>query len=50
MIRDEDGQLGGYVSVDTSTSDIGGYVDRARKAIAGTVALPSEYTLDWTWQ
>ncbi len=50
MIRDEDGQLAGYVYVDTSTSDIGGYVDRARKAIAATIALPSGYTLDWTGQ
>ncbi|HET9265783.1 MAG TPA: CusA/CzcA family heavy metal efflux RND transporter [Vicinamibacterales bacterium] len=50
MIRDEDGQLAGYVYVDTSTSDIGGYVDRAREAIAGTVRIPSGYTLDWTGQ
>ena len=29
MIRDENGQLAGYVYVDTATRDIGGYV-RAR--------------------
>jgi Cu(I)/Ag(I) efflux system membrane protein CusA/SilA len=50
MIRDEDGQLTGYVYVDTSTSDTGGYVERARQAIASGVALPAGYTLDWTGQ
>ena len=34
MIRDENGQLAGYVYVDTATSDIGGYVDQAKSAIA----------------
>src|SRR5229473_3025182 len=33
MIRDEGAQLAGYVYVDTATSDIGGYVDRAKRAI-----------------
>ena len=32
MIRDENGQLAGYVYVDTGTRDLGGYVERARKA------------------
>jgi Cu(I)/Ag(I) efflux system membrane protein CusA/SilA len=50
MIRDEDGQLAGYVYVDTSTRDIAGYVDRARKAVAAAVAIPAGYTLDWTGQ
>ena len=34
MIRDENAQLAGYVYIDTATRDIGGYVDRARQAIA----------------
>jgi Cu(I)/Ag(I) efflux system membrane protein CusA/SilA len=50
MIRDEDGQLAAYVYVDTNTSDIGGYVDRAKEAIAATVTLPAGYTLDWSGQ
>jgi Cu(I)/Ag(I) efflux system membrane protein CusA/SilA len=50
MIRDEDGQLAGYVYVDTSTSDIGGYVDRAKEAVAAAVVLPAGYTLGWTGQ
>ncbi|MBI2185865.1 MAG: efflux RND transporter permease subunit, partial [Acidobacteria bacterium] len=50
MIRDEDGQLAGYVYVDTASRDIGGYVDRARQAINARVTLPSGYTLLWTGQ
>ena len=50
MIRDENGQLAGYVYVDTATGDIGGYVDRAKNAIAQGLRLPSGYTLLWTGQ
>jgi len=50
MIRDENAQLAGYVYIDTATRDIGGYVDRARQAIASAVALPPGYTLQWTGQ
>src|SRR5439155_3167581 len=31
MVRDENGQLAGYVYVDTATSDIGGYVNQATR-------------------
>src|SRR5258708_4297346 len=34
MVRDEDAQLAGYVYVDTVTTDIGGYVDAAKAAMA----------------
>ncbi|MBI4263258.1 MAG: efflux RND transporter permease subunit, partial [Acidobacteria bacterium] len=50
MIRDEDGQLAGYVYVDTASRDIGGYVGRARQAVEAGVALPPGYTLLWTGQ
>ena len=50
MIRDEDARLAGYVYVDTATSDIGGYVDRAKAAIAQRLQLPAGYTLQWTGQ
>ncbi|MEE8131206.1 MAG: CusA/CzcA family heavy metal efflux RND transporter, partial [Vicinamibacterales bacterium] len=50
MIRDEDGQLAGYVYVDTATGDIGGYVDSARAALAERLQLPAGYTLVWTGQ
>ena len=50
MIRDEDGQLAGYVYIDTGVGDIGGYVHRAQTAVADAVALPPGYTLKWTGQ
>ena len=50
MIRDENAHLAGYVYVDTATRDIGGYVDRAKQAIANDVKLPPGYTLLWTGQ
>ena len=50
MIRDENAHLAGYVYVDTATRDIGGYVDRAKQAIAADVTLPPGYTLQWTGQ
>jgi Cu(I)/Ag(I) efflux system membrane protein CusA/SilA len=50
MIRDENGQLAGYVYVDTGTRDTGGYVDRAKQAVASQVTLTPGYTLLWTGQ
>jgi len=50
MVRDEDGQLAGYVYVDTATRDVGGYVDAAKAAIARELRLPVGYTLQWTGQ
>jgi Cu(I)/Ag(I) efflux system membrane protein CusA/SilA len=50
MIRVENGQLAGYVYVDTATTDIGGYVDHAKRAIDEQVKLPAGYTLLWTGQ
>jgi Cu(I)/Ag(I) efflux system membrane protein CusA/SilA len=50
MIRDENGQLAGYVYVDTATTDIGGYVDQAKRALAEHLKLPAGYTLLWTGQ
>jgi Cu(I)/Ag(I) efflux system membrane protein CusA/SilA len=50
MIRDEDGQLAGYVYVDTTTRDLGGYVRTAQAAIAEQLQLPAGYTLQWAGQ
>ena len=50
MIRDENAQLAGYVYVDTSTRDIGGWVDAAKRAVAEKVQMPPGYTLQWTGQ
>ena len=50
MIRDEDGQLAGYVYVEPATTDIGGYVDSARAILGERLQLPAGYTLAWTGQ
>ena len=50
MVRDEDGQLAGYIYVDTGTRDVGGYVDAAKAALARELRLPAGYTLQWTGQ
>jgi len=50
MIRNEDGQLAGYVYVDVEGRDIGGYVDEAKALVAANVVLPAGYTLRWSGQ
>ncbi len=49
MIKDENGFLVGYVYVDTSDSDLGGYVRRAQQAVSD-LELPPGYRLVWTGQ
>jgi Cu(I)/Ag(I) efflux system membrane protein CusA/SilA len=48
MIRDEDGELTGYVYVDLSTSDYGGYVGRAQKELDSHLKLPTGYSIKWS--
>ncbi len=50
MIRNENALLAGYVFVDTAESDIGGYVERAKQAVAEKVTLPSGYSIEWSGQ
>ena len=50
MIRNENGLLAGYVYVDMVGSDIGGYVERAKQAVAKELTLPSGYSLEWSGQ
>ena len=52
MIRNENGMVAGYVYVDFDTSrvDIGGYVDRAKDAVAAAVKVPAGYSLSWSGQ
>ena len=52
MIRNENGLLSGYVYVDfdTSKEDVGGYVEKAKKAVAAGVGLPPGTTLVWSGQ
>ncbi|MGD0397718.1 MAG: efflux RND transporter permease subunit [Syntrophobacteraceae bacterium] len=50
MIRDENARLSGYVYVDISGRDVGGYVEDAKKVVSTHVALPPGYTLVWSGQ
>jgi Cu(I)/Ag(I) efflux system membrane protein CusA/SilA len=50
MIRNENGLLAGYVYVDTAGTDIGGYVERAKAAVAARVTLAPGYSLEWSGQ
>ncbi len=49
MIKNEGGSLVGYVFIDTTESDLGGYVERAKAAVAD-LDLPTGYHLQWTGQ
>jgi len=49
-IRTEDGQLVTYVYVDVRDRDIGGYVEEARRAVAGQVQFPPGYYSTWSGQ
>jgi Cu(I)/Ag(I) efflux system membrane protein CusA/SilA len=50
MIRDENGMLAGYVYVDLETSDVGGWVERAKEVVSREVDLPTGYSLQWSGQ
>jgi Cu(I)/Ag(I) efflux system membrane protein CusA/SilA len=50
MIRNENGLLAGYVYVDMVGSDVGGYVERAKQAVAAGLRLPPGYSLEWSGQ
>ncbi|MDX2166257.1 MAG: CusA/CzcA family heavy metal efflux RND transporter, partial [Deltaproteobacteria bacterium] len=50
MIRNESGQLAGYVYVDMTGRDIGGYVDEAKQLVGERLTLPTGYSLVWSGQ
>lgn len=50
MIKDEAGLLTGWVYVDTDRSDLGGYVEVAKRAVSEQLTLPPGYFLRWTGQ
>ncbi len=54
MIRDENGSLSDWIYVDLSTSNIGSYVERAKKAVDDEIIkkgmLPAGYTIVWSGQ
>jgi Cu(I)/Ag(I) efflux system membrane protein CusA/SilA len=47
MVRDEDGELTGYVYLDLSTEDYGGFVERASRRLRTELSLPVGFT--WRW-
>lgn len=48
MIRDEDGQLTGYVYIDLNTTDYGGFVNQASNLLRQKLQLPAGYTYQWS--
>jgi Cu(I)/Ag(I) efflux system membrane protein CusA/SilA len=50
MIRDEDGMLSGYVYVDMTGRDVGGYVEDLKRIVKEKIDLPAGYTLTWSGQ
>ena len=50
VIRTENARLNGWIYVDVSDSDLGGFVTRAKQAVAENVELPAGYSLGWSGQ
>jgi Cu(I)/Ag(I) efflux system membrane protein CusA/SilA len=50
MIRDENGMLAGYVFLDMTGRDVGGYVDDLKRVVREKVQLPPGYTIVWSGQ
>ncbi|MGA2716881.1 MAG: CusA/CzcA family heavy metal efflux RND transporter [Bryobacteraceae bacterium] len=48
MIRDEGGALTGYVYLDLSTQDYGGFVERADRLLHEKLVMPAGYSLKWS--
>ena len=48
MIRDEDGQLTGYVYIDLNTRDYGGFVNQASHLLQQKLSLPAGYNYNWS--
>ena len=50
MIKSEGARPNAWVYIDIATSDVGGFVSRAREALAEQVAIPEGYTVTWSGQ
>lgn len=50
VIKSEDSRPNAWVYIDISTSDIGGFVKKAKLAVNEKLDLPSGYTLSWSGQ
>jgi len=49
-IRNENGQLVGFVLIDPATTNIDGYVRKAAKRIAERIKFPAGYHIEWAGQ
>tara|TARA_R110000823_G_scaffold171736_1_gene304082 strand:+ start:10958 stop:14152 length:3195 start_codon:yes stop_codon:yes gene_type:complete len=50
VIKSEDARPNAWIYVDISTSDIGGFVNKAKEVINQQVDIPAGYTLTWSGQ
>ncbi|MAF83664.1 MAG: CusA/CzcA family heavy metal efflux RND transporter [Gammaproteobacteria bacterium] len=50
VIKSENARPQAWVYVDIKTSDVGGFVTKARKILADTVDIPVGYTVTWSGQ
>lgn len=50
MLKSENARPNGWIYVDIKGSDLGGYVDKARKVVAEQVNLPAGYSIAWSGQ
>jgi copper/silver efflux system protein len=50
VIKSEDARPNAWIYVDISTSDIGGFVRKAKEVVAEQVTIPPGYTLSWSGQ
>jgi Cu(I)/Ag(I) efflux system membrane protein CusA/SilA len=50
VIRTENARLNGWIYIDVNDPDLGGYVARAKQAVAERVDLPAGYSLGWSGQ
>jgi Cu(I)/Ag(I) efflux system membrane protein CusA/SilA len=48
MIRDEDGQLTGYIYINLKDTNYGAFVDAANRLLRDQVALPANYSFTWS--
>jgi Cu(I)/Ag(I) efflux system membrane protein CusA/SilA len=48
MIRDEDGALTGYIYIDLKNTNYGGFIANADKLLHDKLALPANYTFQWS--
>ena len=50
VIKSEDARPNAWIYVDISTSDIGGFVAKAKRVLDEQVTVPSGYTITWSGQ